>query len=95
MKPNKNEVKTVAQKRIDYLYALMNTETVVPKTEIVKQIEKLSVRFDITLSQNIKRSYCKNCKHPYESNYRLRIKKGMVLITCLNCNNIRRFYINH
>ncbi|OWP54604.1 MAG: hypothetical protein B2I18_04945 [Cuniculiplasma sp. C_DKE] len=95
MKPNKNETRNVALKRIDYLYNLMNSESVVPKSEIVKQIEKLSVRFDITLSKNIKRSYCKNCKYPYEHNCRLRIKKGKVLVTCLNCNNIRRFDISH
>ena len=68
MKPNKNETRNVALKRIDYLYNLMNSESIVPKSEIVKQIEKLSVRFDITLS-NGSRSVKERAEYVSEKAY--------------------------
>ena len=94
MKVRKNDAKAVAEKRIEYLFNLLGDDKNVPDEDVIDQIEKLSVRFDITLPQRIKRSYCKTCKNPYRNNCRIRLKKGKVLVTCLKCGTIRRFDIN-
>ncbi len=41
-----------------------------------------------------KKSYCKKCKLPYK-NERIRIKNGLVIITCPNCGDVRRIPIKN
>ncbi|MHB1470096.1 MAG: ribonuclease P protein component 4 [Thermoplasmataceae archaeon] len=52
-------------------------------------MENIASRLDITLTKEIKRSYCKKCKTPYR-NCRIRLRKGIISVTCNNCGDIRR-----
>ncbi len=56
-------------------------------------MENLSKKMNITLPANIKKSYCKKCKNLYKRP-NFRIKKGLIIIKCENCGNIRRIPIN-
>ncbi len=58
----------------------------------IEIMESIAMRTDITLPRPIKRSYCKKCKIPYGASTRMRLKRGkVVLITCGNCGEGRRF----
>ena len=52
--------------------------------------EAIAKRMDMPLPIDIKRSYCKKCGHPYGNLTRVRIKRGLCLVTCSNCNDVRR-----
>lgn len=52
-------------------------------------MENIASRLDITLTKEIKRSYCRSCKTIY-GNFRLRLRNGVVSVTCGNCGDIRR-----
>ena len=55
----------------------------------IRVMENIASRLDITLSKDIKRSYCKSCKTLY-GNSRIRLRKGILTVTCGNCGNVRR-----
>ncbi len=56
-------------------------------------MENLSKRMNVTLPQNIKKSYCKKCKNLYKRPD-FRIKNRLIIIKCENCGNVRRIPIN-
>jgi ribonuclease P protein subunit RPR2 len=58
-------------------------------TNCLKVMENIASRLDITLTKEIKRSYCKSCKTIY-GNCRVRLRNGIVAVTCGNCGDIRR-----
>jgi ribonuclease P protein subunit RPR2 len=84
----------MANERIHYLYKLANSNGVVSPETCIREMETIAVRFDITLGKHIKRSYCKQCKYPYDKSVRIRIKNHILIITCSRCNSIRRLVIS-
>lgn len=52
--------------------------------------ERIGKRMDLSVPKEIKRFYCKGCGIPYGKNTRIRIKKGLCIVTCTHCGNIRR-----
>lgn len=95
---NDLDVRSIALERIAYLHGLAlrnaSSDSTLSRNSIIT-MERLALRFDITLSPEIKRSYCKMCKTPYTANTRIRLKSGLSIITCSNCGDIRRLPYNH
>ncbi len=52
--------------------------------------ETLAKRIDISLPTDIKRSFCKKCGLPYGKLTKVRLKRGLCIITCSHCNDLRR-----
>lgn len=85
--------KDIAFERINHLLRIAsekkNTEPILSE-KYVRLAERIAKRLDISLPANIKRSYCKKCGLPYGNLTRFRIKRGVCIVTCSNCNDIRR-----
>nr|Q97C23.2 RecName: Full=Ribonuclease P protein component 4; Short=RNase P component 4; AltName: Full=Rpp21 [Thermoplasma volcanium GSS1] len=86
----KKDVYRVANERLYYLFSLAFQTG---DERYIDLMERIGRRMDITLPQDIKRMYCKKCKKPYK-NVRVRLKKNVITVTCLECGDIRRFQIN-
>lgn len=85
---SRREIENIAKERIDLLVDLARHG---PKPErYVTIAERIAMRMDITLPAQIKRSYCKKCKCPYDANTRIRIAKGIVTVRCSKCSDLRR-----
>ncbi|MHB1440335.1 MAG: ribonuclease P Rpr2/Rpp21/SNM1 subunit family protein [Cuniculiplasma sp.] len=94
MRPDKNATMKTAMRRIKYLHDLSQSDSPVDPSLAIEQMERIAIRFDITLPKYIKRSYCKQCRKLYRNNARIRSKNGTLLVTCLNCGCIRRFKLS-
>ncbi len=83
--------KDVARERILELSGLSRkTSDLKLEKRYMRLAESIAKRMDMPLPINIKRSYCKKCGHPYSKLTRIRIKRGLCLVTCSHCNDIRR-----
>lgn len=58
-----------------------------------RQILSVSRKHRLSLPGSAKTLLCRKCSVPfaYGTNVRTRIKYGMKIITCLNCENVRRY----
>jgi len=86
---SKKDAELIARDRIKSLVELAAASHEM-ETRYIALAESIAKRMDITLPQSIKRSYCKKCKHLYDGKSRMRIKKGIVTITCSHCSDVRR-----
>jgi len=57
----------------------------------VKKIKRLAMNKSIKLGER-KKLFCKKCLTPY-NNPKIRIKKGIKLVICENCNSISKWNI--
>lgn len=81
----------LAAGRMNYLHAYVQTQAdTAHAARHIRMMERLSLRMDITIPARIKRSYCKECKMPYGTKARIRLKNRLVTVTCGNCGNVRR-----
>ncbi len=93
-KLRKGEKKRIASKKINYLFKLaLKTHDKSLAINAIKTAKKLSTKFRVQISKNLKRKYCKHCHIVFNSanNVRVRIKKNLVEYCCLNCNKRSRF----
>ncbi len=97
VKRDKKLEKMIAKERISFLikraidYKKMDYHLA---RRYVELAIKMAERYRVKMKKYEKRSFCKNCLYPYRSDrMRVRIKKGRVIITCLNCGKMRRFKI--
>ncbi len=83
--------KDIAMERILKLSSIAR-ETSEPELgkRYMKLAEIIAKRMDMPLPIDVKRSYCKKCGHPYGKLSKVRIKKGLCIITCNNCGDLRR-----
>lgn len=81
----KNISKTEAKEKI--LDFFMEAKSKTP-TE-VKKIKNLAANQKLPLGKH-KESFCKKCFMPFQSNEKIRIKKGFKTIECKNCGEIKR-----
>ena len=81
----------VAMERIMKLSRLAR-ETSEPQLgkRYMRLAETIAKRMDMPLPTGVKRSYCKSCGHPYGKLARVRIKRGLCIITCSYCGDLRR-----
>ena len=58
-----------------------------------RQLLAVSRKHRLSLPNSTKMLLCRKCATPFAhgSNVRTRIKHGKKIVTCLNCNNIRRY----
>ncbi|MGB9636672.1 MAG: ribonuclease P protein component 4 [Thermoplasmata archaeon] len=54
---------------------------------------KIGMRYNVRLPAVIKRAFCKHCYTLFVpgKNARVRVKKGRIIVTCLNCNHVFRY----
>ena len=89
--PGKKEIRQVALTRITGLFQLaMETGDPTLSRRYLGIMEAIAKRMDITLPANIKRSYCKKCLTLYGTDSMVRLNNGLIVLTCQNCNNVRR-----
>ena len=88
--------KRIAKERIDFLLDLadqMKFRDDLLARRYVELAVKIATKYRIRLKKK-KLRFCKNCLYPYRHDrIRVRIGKGVVRITCMNCGNVRRFKI--
>ncbi len=96
VKRDKKLEKKIAASRIDFLLQSAEDKKM-SDYELARRYIELSVRiakkYRIRLRKK-KLKFCKKCLYPYRGDrMRVRVSKGVVRITCMNCGNIRRFRI--
>ena len=81
----------IAMERIEKLSKLAReTPDLEFSRRYMRLAETIAKRIDISLPVDIKRSFCKKCGLPYGKLTRVRIKRGLCIITCSHCNDLRR-----
>ncbi len=94
LKREKKLEKKIAKERIDILFSLM--EKMKKKDyelarRYVELARRIAMKYRIKLPKEYKLKFCKKCLYPYkDGNFRVRIAKSRVIITCLNCGHIKR-----
>lgn len=89
MNLSKKDAQRIARERISGLVHMARKHHEM-STRYLSIAENIAKRMDITLPKEIKRAYCKSCKHPYDGNSRIRVKEGLVTVKCAYCDNVRR-----
>jgi len=80
----------ISNERINKLYnEALKSDDINLSRRYITLMENIAKRMDITLNRNIKLSYCKKCKTPY-NDFTIRIKNGIIKIKCNYCKDIRR-----
>lgn len=60
----------------------------------VELATRIAMKYRVRIPKKFKLYFCKKCLYPYKAGrFRVRIYKSTVVITCLNCMNIRRFQL--
>ena len=88
--------KSIALRRINQLFHLAEQKALsndfILADRYVELARKISMRYLVSIPKEFKRSFCKHC-YSYllpNRNCRVRIKKGKLVIFCLNCNKFIR-----
>ncbi len=96
IKREKKLEKKIAAERIDYLLDRADKVKFIDyelARRYIELVRKISLKYRIRLKKR-KYRFCKKCHYPYRSDkIRVRIGKGVVRITCLNCGYTRRIPI--
>ncbi|HLH85820.1 MAG TPA: ribonuclease P [Thermoplasmataceae archaeon] len=90
----KRELQAVAQRRIVKLFQtaiLLKDQFPEYSAQEIALMRRISRRANITIPKDIKRYYCHNCNHLYGSRTRIRLFKGVLVVSCGNCGDRRRF----
>lgn len=92
----KKTQKIIALKRINQLFNLAEKKALVNDFVLadryVEIARKISMRYLVPIPQEFKRRFCKRC-YCYllpPRNCRVRIKKGKLVVFCMNCNSFFR-----
>lgn len=86
---SKKDAERIARERISGLVFMARSNHEM-STRYLSIAENIAKRMDITLPKDIKRAYCKSCKHPYDGSSRIRVKGGLVTVKCAYCEDVRR-----
>ncbi|MHB1708737.1 MAG: ribonuclease P Rpr2/Rpp21/SNM1 subunit family protein [Thermoplasmataceae archaeon] len=86
---SKKDAERIARERISGLVHMARSHHEM-STRYLSIAENIAKRMDITLPKEIKRAYCKSCKHPYDGSSRIRVKEGLVTVKCGYCDDVRR-----
>lgn len=94
-KRTKKEQKEIAKERINLLFEKADKNFNKNKSlanRYVTLARKISMKTNTKIPSELKRKFCKKC-HKYIKpgiNARIRIDKGKIIVTCLECKNIFR-----
>ncbi len=86
----------IAKERIQILLELADKELKKHPERSRRYVElarKIGMRYNVRLTKQQKRSFCKKCNTPLKPGLTStqRTEKGMIVIKCLNCNKIYRY----
>ncbi|SDG30322.1 ribonuclease P protein subunit Rpp21 [Methanolobus vulcani] len=95
-KKNKAVARSIAQERIEYLFDLAKgefSENPELSKRYVSLARKIGMRHRVSIPSELKISFCKNCGSLLlpGNNSRVRLKDASIIITCLDCGNIKRY----
>lgn len=95
-KKSKNLAKDLAMERIQGLFELAESEyssNPERSNEYVSLARKIGMRFLVRFPRELKVRFCKNCGSYLVpgNNCRIRLKGRYMVITCLKCENIKRY----
>ena len=97
LKREREKERQIAMERIIYLIERAQKFKNVDYELARRYIElarNISMKYRIRIPKKYKLLFCKKCLYPYRSDrFRVRIHKSSVIITCLNCSNVRRFQL--
>ena len=79
--------KKEAEKQIEEFFSDLKDKT--PKQ--VKKIKKLAMAYNIKLGEK-RKMFCKKCLTPY-TDFGIRVKNGMIIMTCGNCGYKSRWKV--
>ncbi len=61
-------------------------------TKYVKKAKGLAMHFNIKMPRGLRKKFCRKCfSYLTPGSSRIRIKRGFVVIKCLNCDTISRY----
>lgn len=95
-KKNKNLAKDLAMERIQRLFELAESEySLNPErsNEYISLARKIGMRYLVRFPRELKVRFCKSCGAYLVpgDNCRIRLKGRYMVITCLKCENIKRY----
>jgi len=97
LKREKKRERELAMERIVYLIERAEKFKEVDYELSRRYVElawKISTRYRVRIPRELKMRFCKNCLYPYKAgNFRVRINKSAVIVTCLNCMNVKRYQL--
>ncbi|WP_094227870.1 ribonuclease P protein component 4 [Methanolobus psychrotolerans] len=96
---NKAISKTIAQERIQYLFEIAKNELSNDSGRSERYISlarKIGMRHRVSIPAELKRNLCKKCGSLLVpgKNSRTRLKDSYVIITCLECGEVKRYPFN-
>jgi len=91
-------VRGIAEERIKELFleAASNFRKFPQRSHrYVQMALRISAKPGVRIPKEFRRNYCRKCKHYLLSgvNSKVRTNKGKVVVSCMNCGNIRRILI--
>ncbi len=95
-KKSKAIARSIATERINYLFELAGKEhsnDPARSDRYVSLARKIGMRHRVRIPSELKRAFCKKCGSYLVAgnNSRVRLKKGCIVVTCLECGNIKRY----
>ena len=98
-KKKKAVARDIALERINYLFSAASGiygDDPELSNRYASLARKIGMRYRVSLPCELKRKICKKCNSFLVpgSNCRVRLSKGHIIITCLNCGDIKRYPLN-
>ena len=89
-------IKDIASERIEQLFELAEVEFSnhsERSDRYVQLAKEIGMRYRVRLPKRLKVRFCRKCERylVYGVNARVRVKKKRTVITCLNCEDVRRY----
>lgn len=85
----------IARKRISELFEKAKSEDQDVAKEMMKLAFRLKQKYNVDFTKEEKIRFCKNCfNHLTDSDRRIRVSKGKMVVTCLECDAKKRFGYN-
>ena len=82
----------IAKERIEILFdEAKKTSHKDLQKRYVQLARKIGMRYNVRLTSEQKRKFCKNCYTYFSSETKRRLKDGFLVITCPGCRKVSRF----
>jgi ribonuclease P protein subunit RPR2 len=92
---NKQREKIEAEKSIFFLLKKAGKKSEKDPSlakELIRKARRKAMHFNIKLQREIRRKFCRKCLVYFTSkNCSIRVKRGFIVLKCLNCNTISRY----
>lgn len=96
MRIQRDRVREIALKRIQKLFNLARKERSKQYAiRYIKLAREIARKTQTRIPKELKRGFCKKCNMPFSSRTKVRIKNKILIYTCNNCGEKRRFKIKN